>query len=140
MISLDVFATALSCAGVPMPTDRKYDGVNLIPFLTGEQAGAPHERLFWRSAKVTGMREGEAKLARPAESQDELCDLKSDVGESRNLAAAQPEKAQVLAATLAAWDKELVAPAFPGAGTHKKSNAKPGKKKPAAAHEPGQPD
>ena len=140
VISLDVFVTALSCAGMPMPTDRKYDGVNLIPFLSGERADAPHERLFWRSAKVTGMREGEAKLARPAEAQDELFDLKSDVGERRNLAAAQPKIAQALAATLAAWDKELVSPAFPGAGAHNKANGKPGKKKPTAAHEPGQPD
>jgi arylsulfatase A-like enzyme len=47
--SLDVFATALACAGQALPTDRKYDSVNLLPYLGGDQSGPPHDRLFWRS-------------------------------------------------------------------------------------------
>jgi arylsulfatase A-like enzyme len=138
--SLDVFATALAAAGVPMPTDRKYDGVNLIPFLAGEKAGAPHERLFWRSAKVSAVREGEAKLARQTDPQGELFDLKADVAERRNLAAQQPEKAQALAAALAAWNKELVPPAFPGTGAPKQPKGKPDKKKAAPDNASGQTD
>ena len=67
--SLDVFATALACAGVPMPTDKPHDGVNLIPYLTGENAGNPHDRLFWREVEqgnqgMWGMRDGSMKLVR----------------------------------------------------------------------------
>ena len=29
-------------------TDDKLDGVNIIPFVTGEKKGAPHDTLYWR--------------------------------------------------------------------------------------------
>ncbi len=114
--SLDVFATALACAGVPMPADRKYDGVNLVPYLAGETKGTPHERLFWRvgANQRWAMREGDWKLVRHEGKPDELYDLAADIGEKQNLADAKPEVARRLAATLEAWDKELVAPAFLG--------------------------
>lgn len=114
--SLDVFATALACAGVPVPTDRKYDGVDLVPFLTGAKRGAPHERLFWRCGvdQQWAMREGDWKLVRFKGQPDELYDLAADIGEAQNLAAAKPEVAHRLAARLEAWNQELMAPAFLG--------------------------
>lgn len=112
--SLDVFATALGVAGVPMPVDRKYDGVNLVPFLTGEESGAPHERLFWRNAALLAVREGDWKLVRGAGPRDELYNLRNDIGETQDLAAAQPAIAARLAAALDAWNKELIDPVFQG--------------------------
>ena len=35
--ALDIVATAAASAGVLLPTDRVFDGLNLIPFFTGEQ-------------------------------------------------------------------------------------------------------
>ena len=47
VLSLDLFATAAAAAGVA-PT-RPLDGVDLLPFLTGEAGGEPHAGgLFWR--------------------------------------------------------------------------------------------
>lgn len=46
--SLDVFPTALALAGVAMPTNQVYDGVNLLPYLTGRNSNRPHDTLFWR--------------------------------------------------------------------------------------------
>ena len=40
----------------------------------------------------------------------------TDIGERKNLADAQSDVARRLAAALEAWDKELVAPVFPGSG------------------------
>jgi len=87
-----------------------------VPFLTGETAGAPHARLFWRAGgnQRWAVREGDWKLVRLKDKPDELYDLANDIGEKQNLAAAKPELAQRLAAALAAWDKQLIAPAFPG--------------------------
>ncbi len=127
--SLDVFATALGVAGVAMPADRRYDGVNLIPYLTGENNGVPHERLFWRNSALLAVREGDWKLVRGAGATDELYDLKSDVVETKNLAAAQPAIAARLAAALEAWNKELVEPAFPGAAGRTAPGKKGGAKK-----------
>jgi arylsulfatase A-like enzyme len=44
--TLDAAATALAVAAVPV--DDKIEGVNLIPWLTGQQQGPVHEALFWR--------------------------------------------------------------------------------------------
>jgi arylsulfatase A-like enzyme len=127
--SVDVFATTLAAAGVPMPTDRKYDSVNLIPYLAGEKAGAPHERLFWRNGSLLAVRDGNWKLVRGAGKGDELYDLAADVGESRDLAATQPAVAARLAAALDAWNKELIDPVFPGAGPNRANKAKKNTKK-----------
>ncbi len=114
--SLDVFATALACAGVPMPADRPYDGVNLVPYLAGERQGDPHPRLFWRTGggQRWAVREGDWKLVRSANQPDELYHLPSDTGEQRDLALEKPEVARRLAAILEAWNQELIAPAFLG--------------------------
>lgn len=121
--SVDVLATALGLAGATMPTDKKYDSVNLLPFLTGEKSGAPHERLYWRSGKQAGLREADWKLVRH-EGIDELYNLKTDLGETKDLATTEQETARRLAAALDAWDKELIAPAFPGAPGHKPAKKK----------------
>lgn len=123
--SIDVFATALGVAGIPMPTDRAYDSVNLLPFLTGEKPGAPHERLFWRNGGDLAIREGDWKLVRRGGGPAELYDLAHDFGESRDLATARPEIVQRLSAALAAWNAELVEPAFPG-DTGRSANAEKG--------------
>lgn len=122
--SVDVMATALAAAGAPMPTDRKYDSVNLIPFLKGEKTSAPHDRLYWRSEAKLAVREGEWKLVRNGEAPDELYNLASDISETTNLAATEPATAKRLAAALDAWNQELIPPAFAGAGGRKAPRAK----------------
>ncbi len=114
--SLDVFATALAVAGAPMPTERKMDSVNLLPFLSGENAGAPHERLFWRSGQQRALLQGQEKLVSIGGKSNELYALASDLAEAKNLAGDKPAVATSLAAALAAWDQELIPPAFPGLG------------------------
>ena len=46
VISLDVAATTLAIAGIEQ--DAQLDGVNLMPYLNGENAAAPHDALYWR--------------------------------------------------------------------------------------------
>ena len=112
--AVGVFATTLGAAGVAMPADRRYDSVDLLPFLTGEKAGAPHERLYWRSGGQSALRDGKWKLVRKAGRQGELYDLDRDKGEATDLAGTHPAIAARLSATLAAWNKELIEPVFPG--------------------------
>lgn len=112
--SLDVTATALSLAGVTFPSERRLDGVNLIPFLRGETQTAPHANLFWRTGggRSYAVRSGDWKLVRYGKQPDELYDLSTDIGEAKDLASARPEVVAKLAADLSAWDKELIAPLF----------------------------
>lgn len=64
VIQLDIMPTAVALAGGTMPGDRPIDGVNLMPYLTGEKAGLPHEALFWRMGPQAAVRKGDWKLIR----------------------------------------------------------------------------
>lgn len=120
--SLDVFATSLAVAGAAMPTDKKYDTVNLIPYLSGEKKETPHDRLLWRVGPSASVREGDIKLVQPTRTQSALYNLQSDVGESTDIQSAHVDATTRLAADLAAWDKEMIPPAFPGAMAYEKPN------------------
>lgn len=127
--SLDVAATALALAGVPAPTERKLDGVNLMPFLKGEAGGPPHAHLFWRTGggQSFAVRAGSWKLVRNGKQPDELYDLSKDIAETKNLAAAQPEVVARLSSELAGWNQQLIAPLFQGPPGGKADAKKPKK-------------
>jgi arylsulfatase A-like enzyme len=111
---IDVFATAAAAAGAALPSDRKIDGVDLLPHLRGEKTSPPHDALFWRSGHYRVVLAGGWKLQvseRPAKTW--LFDLGSDPTEQRNLADSRPEKRAELEAILAAHTAEMVAPAWP---------------------------
>jgi len=73
VIQLDIMPTAVAAAGGTMPTDRPIDGVNLLPYLTGQETKAPHDKLFWRFGSQAAVRIGDWKLTRhegkPGENQ-----------------------------------------------------------------------
>jgi arylsulfatase A-like enzyme len=108
---VDIFATALAAAGVPLPTDRKIDGVDLLPYVTGQRAGRPHEALFWRSGPYLAVRSGDWKLqvgGRPA--REWLFDLGKDPAEKNDVAAANPQKVAELKALLEQFQREQAKP------------------------------
>ncbi|BCW87663.1 Arylsulfatase [Alphaproteobacteria bacterium SO-S41] len=110
----DVFATAAGAAGEAVPADRKIDGVNLLPFLTGGQGGEPHQRLFWRSGPYVVVREGDWKLqVDGTQKLTMLYDLATDPAEKTNLADRNPEKVAALQAEIADFQKEQVKPLWP---------------------------
>ena len=65
--SLDLFPTATSIAGGELPKDRVLDGVNLIPYLTGQKKTPPHEVLCWRNGANAAVRKGNWKLFKGGE-------------------------------------------------------------------------
>jgi arylsulfatase A-like enzyme len=111
--SLDLAATAAAVAGVA--SDEKLDGVNLIPYLTGEKSGAPHEALFWRFWNQAAVRAGKWKYLTLGSGAEFLFDLESDENERKNLLAEQPDIARRLAEKLTAWTTQLRPPGRPDA-------------------------
>lgn len=111
VISMDVAATAVALAGLPF--DEKLDGTNLVPYLSGEKDGSPHEALFWRWSSQSAIREGDWKFLRGG-SREYLFDIVKDPGESENLMKAHPGKADALRARLLSWTNELNPPGFIG--------------------------
>ena len=113
VISLDVAATAVAAAG--LPKDPVLDGVNLAPFLKGEQTSSPHERLFWRWGSQAAVQEYPWKLIRLGEREQLLFDISQPDGENvkKNQFAAQPEIAARLTKALKDWSETLMPPGLP---------------------------
>lgn len=109
VISLDVLPTSLAAAGAKPPEGRLIDGVDLLPYLAGGKKGTPHETLYWRFGKQKAIRRGNLKLHVNGEAQ-ELYDLVTDIGESKNLAASEPVRLKELQDALAKWESELAEP------------------------------
>ena len=81
--------------------------MNLLPFLSGEKAGPPHDALYWRFGQQMAIRVGDYKLVRYDSNADtrtgarnqpvtaaKLYRLRDDIGETKDLAAAMPDKVQ----------------------------------------------
>jgi len=113
VINLDVAATAVALAG--LPHDPKLDGVNLAPFVTGENKAAPHDALFWRWGSQAAILEMPYKLIALGERERLLFDLTKPDGENieRNLMQQHPEIAARLETKLKAWAANLMPPGLP---------------------------
>ena len=113
VISLDVAATAVALAGEPH--DEKLDGVNLMPFITGENQGSPHDVLYWRWGSQAAIQEMPYKLILLGDRERLLFDITKPDGENiaRNLAKTHPDIAARLEAKLKAWSAELKPPGLP---------------------------
>jgi uncharacterized sulfatase len=105
---LDVAATAAKVAKLETQPDD-LDGVNLIPFLSGENKAAPHDALMWRWISQSAIREGDWKLLRGGE-REYLYNLQSDLEEKNNVAAKHPEIADRLRQRLTQWSQTLSPP------------------------------
>ncbi|MEM7622726.1 MAG: sulfatase-like hydrolase/transferase, partial [Planctomycetota bacterium] len=110
--SLDITATAAAAAGVEPDADQPLDGTDLIPFLTGARAGAPHETLFWRRGVAAAVRHGNFKLIRSQGNPTLLFDLSADRSEQRDVAAGHPDIVADLLARLEAWEADLAEPGW----------------------------
>jgi arylsulfatase A-like enzyme len=126
VIQLDLLPTALAAAGVEPAADAKLDGVDLLPYLQGKKTDAPHEALYWRLGQQMAVRQGDWKLVKytlefageepPAETTAaRLYNLRQDIGETQDLASAQPEKARQLQTLWDQWNRTLAEPLWPQA-------------------------
>ncbi len=105
VMGFDCHTTALAAAGVESADNKRLDGVNLLPFLTGKANGRPHEQLFWRAGPSHAARVGDWKLVTiPQLGGSMLFNLKDDIGEQHDLAATNPAKLRELQAAFAEWE------------------------------------
>lgn len=114
MCTLDVYATAVSVTGKPLPADC--DGINFLPYLQGKKQGDVHERLYWLNndpkdpphRHLTALRWKNWRLIKDkTNDQWMLFDLKKDPREENNLAKDHPDIVADLSKHHAAWAKTL---------------------------------
>jgi len=125
VIQLDLLPTFVSAAGGVLPPEQVVDGVDLLDRLTGETQTPPHSSLFWRTRGSTNgesaMRKDNWKLFRRdavGGGSVQLYDLDTDIQETNDLAATQPQKLDELLADLTAWESEIIEPLW-GVGLDK---------------------
>ena len=120
VISLDILPTTLAASGAGIKPEWELDGVNLLPFVLGEEEGAPHEALFWRykawSKKPEqdgwAIRKGDWMLVRNgwARTPPALYNLAEDPQQKHDLFKAQPERFSNLLKKWKAWDAKNITP------------------------------
>lgn len=123
VISLDIFATAAALAKVQ--PKNELDGVNLIPYLTGEKQEPPHQALYWRNFDRNrfAIRTPDSKIILEAEA-DYLFDIQSDLSESKNLIGMDITRKNKLSERIEQWKKLLTDPLFLGLLEEKEYNLK----------------
>jgi arylsulfatase A-like enzyme len=106
IISLDIFPTVVNAVGAELPSDRTYDGKDMMPALLGELTEPLHEVLFWDGNEGKwAVRAGKWKLLSD-KGPVELYDLDADLSETMDLAASNPTKVAELQAMYDAWDAQ----------------------------------
>lgn len=128
----DIFPTFAAITGAALPTDRRYDGHDLLPLLRGEPAAKSlTNRLYYyaRSGQLSAIREGDWKLhlvapeerwwgnipsgglieTKPATPPPWLYNLRDDIGETRNVADAHADVVARLLQAAREFDQEIEA-------------------------------
>ena len=97
IIGSDLFSTSLALAGVPLPTDRTIDGVDILPACAGKPVHRPVP-LFWRThiapeKSHAAMRIGDWKIVADKDLKNfQLYQIKTDWKEEHDLAEENPNK------------------------------------------------
>ena len=130
--SMDLFPTLIQAADLQMPKEQPTDGVDLLPFIQGENTSKPHEWLCWQNRswlprkeggfvvptpKVhnSAIRKGNWKLVRLNEKLDSdnrppawrLYNLANDIGEQKDVADKHTAKVNELSSLFDSWRSSM---------------------------------
>ncbi|REL28268.1 N-acetylgalactosamine 6-sulfate sulfatase [Thalassotalea euphylliae] len=112
--SMDIMATIAEISKAPVSDKKPLDGVNLIPFLTGNKQGQPHDALYWRNfdKKVFASREGNIKTISSPKSGMQMYNLSNDLAEQHNISQSKMMKYLEQDKKVENWNEGLIAPIF----------------------------
>jgi uncharacterized sulfatase len=129
--TMDLYPTFLELAHVSAPGGQPVDGVSLLPVLRDPARSSGRDTLHWHlphyhhSTPSGAIRQGDWKLIEFFEDGAlELYNLRDDLGETNNLAAQLPDRAEAMRAALKSWRRDVQAqmpqlnPAFDPAREH----------------------
>lgn len=118
VMTFDLSATALHLADADL---TKTDGVNLLPYLSAEKTGSPHEALYWRSRtrnnnhavlkgdwKFVHSTQGTERPGRKhTPARDMLFNISNDLSEQKDVSVQHPEVLMELKKLYTAWCQEV---------------------------------
>ncbi len=105
-VTTDYFPTVLDALNIPMPTDRDYDGISLMPLIEGK-ATTRDQPIGFHSNGWDAWTEQRYKIVRSSEKVGtgkwELYDLANDPFEEHDLASQQPERLKTMLKAYNTW-------------------------------------
>ena len=110
--ALDLYPTFCAAAGAHPIHLEILDGVNLIPFVNGDNMGVPHDILYWYGENVGAVRAGKYKYFYYG-GHTELYDLEADLSESNDLSEHMPGVKKELEMQYEAFIESLPPPINP---------------------------
>ncbi len=116
--NLDIFSTAASLAGIDINRNdlqqKQFDGVNILPYLSGEKKGEPDRVLFNKSGDYSFLiKDGWKLQVDLIQNKKWLYNLNEDPTEQINLIESYPEKLNELGKILNKKLSEQVKPIWP---------------------------
>ena len=123
IIALDIFATVVSAAKAEKHIKNEIDGVNLIPYLSGNKPGSPHEYLYWKNPDkdIDVIRDDRYKYLR-IKNDEYIFDLKNDISEESNIIDLSKPIYDRLKSQFKLWEKDMIDPVFMDLGMGKEYN------------------
>ena len=123
IIALDIFATVASAAKAEKYIKNEIDGVNLIPYLSGNKSGLPHEYLYWKNPDkdIDVIRDNRYKYLR-IKNDEYIFDLKNDISEESNIIDLSKPIYDRLKSQFKLWEKDMIDPVFMDLGMGKEYN------------------
>ncbi|WP_233198735.1 MULTISPECIES: sulfatase-like hydrolase/transferase [Pirellulaceae] len=107
LTALEVFPTACSATGTPLPVGTTYDGFDMLPVLQGK-IESPRNEMFWQRRNEVAVRIGNWKWIDSKKAKG-LYHLPDDIGEKNDLSQKHPDKVLALKQRLAEWQQEMEA-------------------------------
>jgi arylsulfatase A-like enzyme len=122
VISLDILATVSAHVQAKINPAKPLDGVNLLPYINGENKAAPHDFLFWRNfdQNVIAVRTENDKMLIDKEGKQLLFNVASDISESKNIIENHKAKFDQAFKQWKLWENQLINPTFLGLMQDKK--------------------
>ena len=112
--NMDIFSTFSEIAGLKPTNDIEIDGVNILPYLTGEIQGEPDRILFSKSGSLSFLiKEGWKLQIDFMQNKKWLFNLNNDPNEKINLTSMNLEKLKELEELLNSKIKEQAKPIWP---------------------------
>lgn len=105
--AIDLLPTLSSLTGIPVVGDKRLDGVDLKPLLTGDAQDGPDRMIFSHFARKTSVRTQQYRL----DAQGKLFDMSADPGQQHDIAQQKPDVARKLTQAVEGWRKEVGAEA-----------------------------
>ncbi|MEM6329127.1 MAG: sulfatase-like hydrolase/transferase [Planctomycetota bacterium] len=108
--AIDIVPTVVGAASGSFGPGETIDGVNLLPYINGDVQGVPHEALYLRRANnnQSAVRVGDWKLIyRGVDGFFSLYNLATDIGETNNVAAQNPEIVAQLQRVMTDFDVQM---------------------------------